>query len=124
MLFTPPLGDFSFVNINTETIITALVTAAGTGLCTTILTVRVALARQEEREQEHRLAMEERFKSIERRLTEVLEDFSEVVSELRSPINRLTETVAQHSVHVSGINEVFTRLRTLESAVAVLEARK
>lgn len=87
--------------------------SAVTGAIATFVTLRVGLAR-----------MEQRLEDNDERVSDGFESFRYVAEGLRDAVNRLNETVAAHAVHVHGVAELSSRLRTVEQEVAVLKARK
>ena len=121
MLFIPTLGDPQNVTLNLETIVVAVIATAISGAAATVITLRVGIARMEEKMEGTRLASDARAEELDRRMTEGFEAFTEVARSLRDAVGRLTETVSKHTVYVDGMNDIYNRLRAVETDVAVLK---
>lgn len=99
-------------------VLTTTVAAAGlSGLVGTVIGVKVTLGTMQARIAN----AEQNLQRVEVSLKEGLDLFRLEATELRKAVNRLTEVVSKHGALMDGMADIYERLRSVETDVAVLK---
>ena len=98
---------------------TQILTTVAVGAGATLLTLKVSMAKVEQQLADS----SDRIAKSDERIAEVMNMIRREAEELRKAISELTRTVDRQSVYVDGLDEFDSRLRKVETEVAILKER-
>ena len=92
---------------------TQLLSTVAVGAGATLITLKISMAK-----------IEERMEASDKRVQEGFDAFRMEAREIGKAVSHLAETVARQAVMVDGMENLFERLRMVESDVAVLKSKR
>lgn len=99
---------------------TQLLTTVAVGAGATLFTLKISIAKIEER----MAAADARQAISDKLVQDAFSSFRKEAGDLGKAVSHLAETVARQSVMVDGMENIFDRLRLVESDVAVLKSKQ
>lgn len=93
--------------------LTQILSTVAVGAAATLITLKVSMAR-----------IEARMEASNERVSEGFDGFRREAEGLRVAVGHLTQVVAKQGVMVDGVEDIYNRLRNVETRVAVLEAKE